>query len=91
MRTTRWLVLSLLACGALAFGCADASDEEITEPSDDSATDDVTTPTPVPCEELDTSTPEGALAAYSCLREANRIDVQVNRRGKPDTIDIQIK
>jgi hypothetical protein len=42
------MVLSLLA--ALAFGCADASDEEATdESSDDSATVDVTDPAPDPC------------------------------------------
>lgn len=105
MQNPRWTALSLLACSALAFGCADASDEELTdESSDDSAPADVTRPDADLCANAklverqdgdsvgyDMSTPENALAAYACLREAPRIDVQVDRRGKPATIEFEIK
>ena len=103
MTTTRWLVLSLLASAALALGCADASDEEIPdETSDDSPSVDAAKPDP--CADLvstedgvstvsgaDLTTPEAALAAYNCLRDAPRIDARVDRRGKPTTIEIPIK
>jgi len=104
MRITRWIVLSLLA--SLALGCADASDEELSdETSDDSAPVDVTSPSSDPCANADLvdgdgvstvsgadmSTEEAALAAYARLREACSLDVQVNRRGKPLTISFEIK
>jgi hypothetical protein len=37
------------------------------------------------------STPEAALEAYACLREATKLEVQLNRRGKPLTITFPIK
>lgn len=37
------------------------------------------------------ASPEKALEAYARLRTANSLKVQVNRRGKPTTIDLKIK
>jgi len=103
MKIARWMVLSLLAC--LAFGCADASDEELADgTSDDSAPVDVTSPDADPCANADEdgdgvstvsgcdmSTPEAALACYARLREACSLDVQIHRRGKVETITYEIE
>jgi len=103
MKITRWMILSLLA--ALAFGCGDVADEELTdESSDDSDPVEVAAPAPDPCANpdgdgdgvstvsgYDMSTREAALEAYARLRVACNLDVQINRRGKPTTIEIPIK
>jgi general secretion pathway protein C len=40
---------------------------------------------------FDMASPEKALEAYARLRTANNLNVKVNRRGKPQTIDYRIK
>jgi len=103
MKITRWMVPSLLAC--LAFGCADASDEEPADgTSDESNPVDVASPEPDPCASasedgdgvstvngFDMSTPEAALEAYARLRVACNVEVTLHRRGKPLTINFPIK
>jgi hypothetical protein len=103
MRTTRWLVLSLLASAALALGCADASDEELPDQtSDDAPTVDVAKPDPCAPTETDgdvvdsvsgydMSTPEAALEAYARLREASSCTATVTRRGKELNIQYEIR
>ncbi|HKO91020.1 MAG TPA: hypothetical protein VJU61_07710 [Polyangiaceae bacterium] len=103
MKTTHSMVLCLLVCNALAFGCGDTFDEEIPDEASDEASNeatpvDVTSPDADPCAEdvegldaYDLRTREAALEAYARLRVACSGTVHLDRRGKPDTIEIEIK
>ena len=85
----------VLACGAdwdeaiderASSSEAASSEEALSESADDTKTDEACNP-----QDVDTSTPEAALAAHARLRTSTPCTVQVTRRGKAATIEYAIK
>jgi hypothetical protein len=95
MLRTGWIARGLLACGAFALGCGDASRDGVT---DEAAAVHARDAAPscvdggsAPPDISDAANPAEALEAYARSRTGTCLTVQGTRRGVPFEIEYQIK